>query len=278
MEYQKILIGEEPYFISLVKASYPNHCHNEIELMFCVQGEVEVIKDEKEYLLKKGDILLIDSLSMHQLIIEDDSAIFDIEFGSQLLDSSFHDFAKKSFDEPLIVHGSDKPYAKKLIDYIKKMYKEYFHPDDVSDLAIRGYINQLFVMLYRVVPRHISSNRKRQNQLEKYIKMQKVFDYVKLHYCEKLMLDDIAKLVGYEPNVFCRMFKKVTNMSFHQYLNFYRITLAMHLLEYKTYSIGEIGHQVGIPVAKTFSRLFRAYTGMSPREYRQKINVEIKED
>lgn len=278
MEYQKILMGEEPYFISFVKASYPNHCHNEMELIFCVHGEVTVIMDDIEYKLYKGDVLLIDSLSMHQLIIDNDSAIFDIEFGSQFLDSSFHEFAKKSFDEPLIRHGSEKTYAKKLVDYIKKIYREYSEPDAVSGLAIRGYINQIFVMLYRVVPRHVSSNAKRKYQLEKYLRMQKVFDFVKVHYSEKLMLDDVAKLVGYETNVFSRMFKKVTNMSFHKYLNFYRITLAMHLLEYKAYSIGEIGQQVGIPVAKTFSRLFRTYTGMTPREYRQKINVEAIEN
>lgn len=106
------------------------------------------------------------------------------------------------------------------------------------------------------------------------------------HVCMKLIRTEFIKDIRFDPTLktaedlkfSTKLFCKVRSYYFHKYLNFYRITLAMHLLEYNNYSIGEIGQQVGIPVAKTFSRLFRTYTAMSPKEYRRKINIVADED
>ncbi len=278
MEYQKLLLGDEPYFIAYIKASYPQHCHNEVELVYCVSGEVRVTVEEEVYVLKENDILCIDSLSMHQLDIEENASILDIEFGAQFIGAYFQEFAKKSFVFPHITHNSSEPYAFSMLALIQKIYKEYLNSDEASVWAMRGYLNELFTLIMRSVPMTIVKNDRRQKQLERYLRIQKVFDYVKNNYSEPISLSEAASLVGYDPNAFCRIFKEITNSSFHQYLNFYRINLAMRLLVDQNMSIGEIGQQVGIPIAKTFGRVFKTYTGMSPREYRHCMYKEMNAD
>ena len=271
MEYQKLLLGEEPYFIAYVKASYPQHCHSEIELVYCVHGRVRVTVDEVEYALNENDILCIDSLSRHQLDIEGDSGILDIEFGSQFVGSYFQEFARKRFLLPHIIGDEHGEYAKALIPLMKKIYDEYSNPDVASVWAVRGYLNELFTQLVRIVPTEMQKNDTRQKQLERYLRIHKVFDYVKAHYSEPISLSEAASLVGYDPNAFCKIFREITNTSFHQYLNLHRTSIAMRLLASENMSIGEIGSQVGLPVAKTFGRIFKSHTGMSPKEYRQSI-------
>ncbi|MBE7048946.1 MAG: AraC family transcriptional regulator [Ruminococcaceae bacterium] len=275
MEYQKLLLGDEPYCIAYVKASYPQHCHNEIELIYCVRGHLKVIVEDAEYFVEEGSVLFVDSLSMHQLIFEEDAAILDIEFGAQFLGSFFHEFSKSIFSMPLLTPQDTVGYGPLVMKLLQKIYHEYMNPDQASVWAMRGYLNELFALMIREMPRAISQSGLRQHKLDKYLRIQRVFDFVKSHYGQPISLSMAAQHAGYDPNAFCRLFKGITNMSFHQYLNFYRINIAMHLLEYKDYTIGEIGQQVGIPVAKTFGRVFKMYTGMSPREYRRRIYDEI---
>ena len=87
-------------------------------------------------------------------------------------------------------------------------------------------------------------------------------------YSNEITLERAAAYAGYDPRAFCRLFKYITNMTFHDYLNLHRVNVSMRLLENNTGSINEIGQAVGIPVAKTFSRVFKKYTGMSPSQYR----------
>ncbi len=271
MEYQKLLLGDEPYFISYIKTSYHRHCHNEIEVIYCVSGEITVIVEDKEYHLKSNCALFVDSLAMHSLIIEGDGAILDIEFGARFLGNYFHEYSSYMFIEPLVLPEDDTGASKHIIKLLQKLFKEYIGPDTASLWLIKGYLNELFALMIRYLPKNQTKDAKRQRNIERYTKIQKVFDFVSVNYREQISVNDAAKIVGYDPNAFCRVFKEITGMSFHQYLNFFRINLAMNLLEYRSYSIGEVGEMVGVPVAKTFGRVFKSQTGMSPREYRYKI-------
>ncbi len=269
MEYQKLLLGENPYFVAHIQTSYPRHCHNEIELFYCVKGQAKAIVEDKEYELSEGSIFFVSSLAMHQIIIENNADVFVIEFGSQFLGASFKEIAEKNFVKCHIASDEECAYRSRIIKPLKKLCQEYNGHRDGSYWAIKGYLYELFAMIVRYVPMQMQNDQKRKI-IDRYLKIQKVFDLVQTEYNTEITLDRAASFVGYEPRAFCRLFKSITNMTFHDYLNFYRINVASRLLEYKSYSIGEVGQMTGIPVAKSFSRLFRKYTGMTPSEYRAK--------
>jgi len=269
MKYQKLLLGEKPYFISNIQGSYPKHCHNEIEIMYCVHGTIQVVLDEKEYTLCEGSILFVSSLAFHQLIFEDDAVVLVIEFGPKLLGEPFNEIAMQSFTECLIEASAQCHYRHHILKLLKKLYQEYTSYKKGADWAIQGYLFQLFAMLVRYVPMS-PQNVQKQKDMGKYLKIQRVFELVQTEYQQEITLERAASYVGYESHAFCKLFKSITNMTFHDYLNFYRINISKNLLGYRDYSIGEVGEMTGIPVAKTFSRLFRKYTGMSPSEYRNK--------
>lgn len=271
MEYQKLLVGEEPYFIAHVKASYPNHCHNEIEIIYCTQGQVAVTVEKQEFILRAGCALFVDSLSMHQLVIEDDAGILDIEFGAQFLGSDYFEFAQHNFTVPLLTPDDSSSYALPLLSLLERTFYEYTHADAASRWVIRGYLNQLFATMVRYLPRSQEKNLQRQKQIDRYMRVQEVFDYVKSNYGSNITVEQVSAMIGYNPNAFCRMFKDITNMSFHQYLNNHRVNIALQLLENKSYSVSEVGELVGIPIPKSFIRVFRGHTGMSPREYRRRL-------
>lgn len=271
MEYQKMLLGNEAYEVRLVRSSYPEHCHSETELLYCVEGNMNVFVGDKKYFLEKGSVIIISSLEMHKLSIESGGTIaLVLEFGSQFLGSKFYEFATLSFENCLIESKDDSSYKSRILKPVERLYYEYINQEVGCEWVIQGLLYEIFAMIVRHIPTTNSSGNTKKD-LEKYLKVQKVFDLVANEYQKEITLTHASSCAGYDPRAFCRLFKSVTNMTFHSYLNSYRINVAMRLLEQKSYSVGEIAQNVGIPVVKSFNRLFKSYTGMSPTQYSKKF-------
>ena len=86
-----------------------------------------------------------------------------------------------------------------------------------------------------------------------------------------LSTEHAAEKLNCTPRYFARFFKRVTNTTFLSYLNTYRINKAQWSLINENKGITEISEDVGFGSVKTFNRLFKATTGMSPSEYRKSI-------
>ena len=266
-----MLLGENSYSVFLTHSSYPDHCHSEIEVLCCIDGSMDVISDSKTYHLEKGNIIIINSLEMHSLNVKSPNTIaLVLEFGSQFLGPKFYDYAMLTFDNCLITPSDEYSYKNRILKPIERLYAEYTDNEIGSEWVIQGLLYEIFAMIIRHIPSKKQENNKRAG-FERYLKIQKVFDLVANEYCNEITLTQAASCAGYDPRAFCRLFKSVTNMTFHSYLNSYRINVAMRLLEQKMYPVGEIGQLVGLPVTKSFSRLFKTYTGMSPSQYRNKF-------
>ena len=71
--------------------------------------------------------------------------------------------------------------------------------------------------------------------------------------------------------IISRLFKKVIGKNFVEYPNEIRIEKAKELLKDVQYKAYEVADMVGIQNSHYFSKIFKKYTGMSPKEYRETI-------
>lgn len=83
-------------------------------------------------------------------------------------------------------------------------------------------------------------------------------------------LETVAHQVGLSPNYFSKLFKKCTGDNFSAYLNSVRMQEAARMLLQTQMHTYEISLAVGYYNAKNFTRAFKAYFGVIPREYRAK--------
>lgn len=91
-------------------------------------------------------------------------------------------------------------------------------------------------------------------------------------YSDVMSIDAIASSVGISPRHFKRRFKQATGESPLGYLQQVRIEVAKNRLETTHESMENITWQIGYEDSSSFRRLFRKYTGLSPREYRDKFS------
>lgn len=93
--------------------------------------------------------------------------------------------------------------------------------------------------------------------------------YVEKNY-DSVTLEDLTKQVHMNPDYISKFFKQKTGQNFSDYLIEVRMKKAAELLDdikYKTY---EISDMVGYSNSFNFTRTFKSYFGMSPREYRNR--------
>lgn len=114
-----------------------------------------------------------------------------------------------------------------------------------------------------------------------------IFDYQKHHadpkvlqaqthmetkFAEAISVEALASNLGFSSRHFKRRFKSATGDSPLIYLQRIRIEAAKHQLETTLDTVDEITWQVGYEDSNSFRRLFKKYTKLSPREYRDRFS------
>ncbi len=98
--------------------------------------------------------------------------------------------------------------------------------------------------------------------------MKKAILYLSRHYMEPVTLEETAGHVGLNPAYFSTLFKQSCGSSFKEYLNMIRIEESKRLLANTDYPILDIAVSVGFEDQSYFSKVFKKYTGLTPKQYR----------
>jgi AraC-like DNA-binding protein len=102
-------------------------------------------------------------------------------------------------------------------------------------------------------------------------RVQEVMDYIRVHYAEKLTLQQLADKAGLSTSYLSGHFSKEAGMTISSYVRKTRINHAKLLLQYMTIPVTEIAYQCGYQDISYFIKEFRKETGCSPVEYRKNV-------
>jgi len=103
-------------------------------------------------------------------------------------------------------------------------------------------------------------------------KVDTAIKFIKENYHRNINLTYVANHVSLNYNYFSNVFHQKTGMRFVEYLNLLRINRAKELLG-NSENISEIAKEVGYASHKHFTRIFKAFVGVSPYDYRKKLRL-----
>lgn len=98
----------------------------------------------------------------------------------------------------------------------------------------------------------------------------KIYKHVDENYKEKINTEDIANKVHLSVPAFCRYFKKTTKLTYTDFVNQYRITIAKKLLM-QDLNVSEACYNSGFENLSYFNRAFKKITGENPSTYKKRI-------
>ncbi len=101
-------------------------------------------------------------------------------------------------------------------------------------------------------------------------RISRVCTYVEQHYTEPIDVRAVADLASLTVPAFCRYFKRMTHLTFTDFVNEYRVNQARRLL-HSARTVSDVGFAVGFNNLSHFHKTFRAVTGETPSAYRKAL-------
>lgn len=110
-------------------------------------------------------------------------------------------------------------------------------------------------------------NKKEQERLKR------IYNFIDTHYQQKIEVEEVANLTNLSKSAFCRYFKKLTRVTFVEFLNHYRINQAQKLLLLDK-NVTETCFECGFESLSYFNRTFKKVTGENPLSFKKKFLSE----
>lgn len=92
---------------------------------------------------------------------------------------------------------------------------------------------------------------------------------------QAISIENLAALFGMSPRNFTRRFRRATNMTPLQYLQQQRLIEAKELLQNSSLRISEIAYRVGYLDVSYFTKLFKQFSSVTPKQYRTSIRAKL---
>lgn len=122
-------------------------------------------------------------------------------------------------------------------------------------------------LLYRMLDELMVVSSYRKTNTEP---MEKILAHIRDYYTEDIQVSDLITMSGTSKRIFHKTFLACTGMTPNQYIRKLRIEQSkQYLILYPDRPVSQIGGECGYYDASYFSKVFRAYTGYTPTDYRE---------
>ena len=101
------------------------------------------------------------------------------------------------------------------------------------------------------------------------LRLKVVYKFIENNYKRPVSIEEIAKLTHLSKAAFCRYFKKMTRLTFTEFLNQYRIEQAKRLLQ-SDKNVTETCYECGFDSLSYFNRIFKKVVGENPIQFKKR--------
>ncbi|MBS7577825.1 MULTISPECIES: helix-turn-helix domain-containing protein [unclassified Enterococcus] len=255
---------------------------SEIEIVYVVEGTLRLGIETNLIQVCEEEIYIIDRGLSHFFMNSDHTEYIALKFDLSIFNHFLSDQEKiqvvNAFEN---VEKHSIHWPKALQNDCRQQMLDLYEIEEnniaLKNLEMLQSISVLILIVTRQLPKakHTSQKINKSTLINKEMigKIEQIYGYVDNYYHEDIRIEDAAKILNLSPHYFSRFFKKQIGISFHQFLNEYRINKAKFLLSEEILPMTAIAEKSGFSSSKTFHRVFKKYEGISPLKY-QKIIIE----
>lgn len=236
--------------------TFPAHLHSAVELIYILEGSLEVMVQSQTKKIRKNEAALIFPDMVHSYLCTDFCRSILCIFSPACAKEYYHMFRRQQPECPFLSAGVQNP---DLLLAFRKM----LHYAETSRPVSEAWLNLILAFLVPgtlLLPRDSRDNSDISYQL---------ISYISQHFQEPLTLESLADHLHFNKYYISRVFTQKLRCSFYEYVNRLRLDYAAGRLRDTDLHITHIWQEAGFESQKTFNRNFLSCYHMTPSKYRR---------
>ena len=251
-----------PFLIEHDDVKYIPHFHQEIEVVYVLEGELLITLGNENHTIKKDDICIILPNSIHNLFTHTHSKTFVAKL-YPVIDLNNIKLTQNIFN-------IDSPIYEELKECLSNIIKENKFKTDGYELAVNINASNLILMILRNIEHCKIDSRTKSLLLHEGDFLNQVDKFLDEHTSNDITLAEIAEKLNYTKSYFCRQFKKIAGVTFWEYYTMYRLELATELIKTSAnMNMTSIAYNSNFRNVRSFNNAFNKYYHCTPSEYKK---------
>ncbi|NLY10071.1 MAG: helix-turn-helix domain-containing protein [Tissierellia bacterium] len=260
---------QRPYHVYIQKVKgYVFDSHPGVEIIYMLQGKMNVETSRGVKECSGGDIVIINSYECHSICSDDpDHLMLVVQINSEELGENGADLLRVFFDESV----GESSNIKLIIEAISAM--AYLSWGE-EDLRLKEDEQVLVKRLANTLLNYFRSDEgyeKRFPTGDVHDKILEIMDSLKEDIVEPVTLQTVADDYEISLSYLSRIFTKVTGIGLPEFVRRLRLTKAVDLLQNTSITILDVATKSGFPSIKVMGQTFRAIVGRTPSQTRKKL-------
>jgi len=246
--------------------------HEEIEIAVCLRGNITFFVDGRRCDMKEDDIVVMNSNAVHILpVIRPDNVLMVALVPPDVLVEAG---LTTRFDCVTDATTRNSTSARRLRFDMARAALALRDGSTAQDLLIEGAVKTLCAELATQfpappAPETTPLERKHRDAARRMI------DYMRANYNQKITLDDIARVSGYNRTYVSTLFKADIGINAYDFLTKIRFQHAIFDLNKTDKSITDIAIENGFPDLKALTSYFKKQFHKTPSEYRSDADGKV---
>lgn len=248
------------------------HFHQNLEIVYVLEGSVEVQIEPETYNLKKGDFLLINANKRHSWRATEEKillASFQINFtmlAEYMGTNQLLFWCNTTADK-----NESYEQLKRVLD---QMLNRFYDKEKEGAIYLNSIYYEAIYLLVAYFMIKADDVRMKENFTPDNSRIFEIQNYVQANYQKQLSLNDLAQKLYLSNAYLSKYIKKHFGLSFLEYVNNIRLFHAVDELLYSEKKITRIALDNGFPTTAAFNKAFKEIYNMTPSAYRSTVHKE----
>lgn len=244
------------------------HQHiNFLEILFISEGFNSCYINNQSYRIKRGDLAIINSDILHNVLEQSTDKISGYILGidNLKLKNTLPNKLINKQQSPIIHTAKFLPQINNYFSIFDDFLTLQQNTTNYSSVCLDYLLQSLLVTIYEI----ISSQTIVKEQNQDYHLGERIKEYIDTHFLEDITLKSLSKALNISEYYLSRTCKKFLGYSPVQYITKQRLKEAQNLLLTTDLTITEIAFHCGYNNSNYFQSVFSNNIGMTPGKYRK---------
>ncbi len=243
----------------------------DFEMIYTIGGKSHITIENNNYICRSGDLILIPPFTRHTIQSDLDEP---------------HDQYWLHFDvHPFYLHEEFKKYLFSSSDYLVTigqnellinlyclLERELEHYKPGYRIFFQTILLQILIIIFRKEFNPDNYNNTTAKKTSKQVLLDKCMDYIYDNISEQIYIDDLCRFVNVSQSHLFKIFNNYVKFPPAKFIQFIKVKKGEQLLKTTPLTIKEISIRLGFNSPFYFTKVFKEYYQVSPRQYKKQMN------